>query len=91
MNSSRSQRHYTTKGDPSLHARHIARTWQIDKSVSEDINRLATELECYPSDLVNMLLQRGVDALQNGEWTITRTPYKYTLHWGIDPSNQNQT
>lgn len=67
-----------------------ARTWQIDRSVSEDVNRLADELECYPSDLVNMLLQRGLDALAAGQWAIERKPIKYSLQWGIDPSNRNQ-
>lgn len=68
-----------------------ARTWQIDRGVSEDINRLAAELECFPSDLVNMLLSRAIDAIETGQWVVQRKPVKYSLHWGQDPSSVTQT
>lgn len=86
----RNQGYYTTNPAPTRKDSH-ARTWQIDRSTSADINRLADELECYPSDLVNFLLQRALSAVESGEWRIDRKPIKYSLHWGIDPSKQNQT
>ena len=62
-----------------------ARTWQIDKKLSEDINALAAQLEVYPSDLVNFLLTSAIVAVETGQWVVQRLPYKYSLHWGIDP------
>lgn len=59
-----------------------ARTWQISRSTSGDVNRLANELECYPSDLVDLLLRRALVNVDRGVWEIERKPYKYTLHWG---------
>lgn len=67
-----------------------ARTWQIDRGVSQAVNTCADELECYPSDLVNFLLQRALSAVESGEWRIDRTPIKYSLHWGQGASNENQ-
>lgn len=72
------------------HKDSVARTWQIDRSTSEEINRLADQLECYPSDLVNMLLIRAINAVESGQWSIERRPYKYSLHWGQDSSSENQ-
>lgn len=85
----RNQPNYTTNPAPTRKDSH-ARTWQVDRGVSADINRLADELECYPSDLVNMLLSRAIDAVESGEWPIERKPYKYLLIWGQGASNGNQ-
>ena len=72
---------YTTK--PSHpHKDTCARTWQIDRETSVAVNALADELEVYPSDLVNMLLQRAIDAVESGKWPIEKRPIRYSLHWG---------
>lgn len=81
----RNQGHYITK-TPQVHKDSCARTWQIDRETSTDINRLADQLECFPSDLVNFLLARALSAVENGEWAIERRPYRYTIHWGQDGS-----
>lgn len=85
----RNQGHYITK-TPQVHKDSCARTWQIDRETSTDINRLADQLECFPSDLVNMLLSRAIDAVESGQWPIERKPVKYSLHWGQGASNENQ-
>jgi len=59
-----------------------ARTWRVATSTSERINKLASTLECYPSDLVDLLLTRALDAVERDQWPIERRPYKFTLHWG---------
>lgn len=83
---------YITKGSYAVMSKEsCARTWQVDRSTSEEINRLADALQVYPSDLVNMLLSRAIDALETGAWSIERKPVKYSLHWGQEGSNQNQT
>lgn len=84
------ERYYTTKPNHP-HKDSTARTWQVDRSTSDDINRLAAELECYPSDLVNMLLARAIKALESGQWSIDRLPIKYLLIWGQEASSQTQT
>lgn len=85
----RNQPNYTTNPAPTRKDT-CARTWQIDRETSAAINALADELECFPSDLVNMLLSRAIDAVESEQWPIERRPYKYTLHWGQGASNGNQ-
>lgn len=84
------ERYYTTKPNHP-HKDSTARTWQVDRSTSEEINRLADALQVFPSDLVNMLLQRAINALESGQWSIERKPIKYLLTWGQEGSKQNQT
>ena len=89
MDRNQERYHYTTK-TPQVYKDSTARTWQIDRATSEAINALASGLETWPSDLVNMLLQRGLDALGSGQWSIERRPIKYLLTWGQEESNGNQ-
>lgn len=90
MNRNQDPGHYTTKTkQPAKDS--TARTWQVDRETSTNINALADELECYPSDLVNFLLQRALSAVESGEWPIEKRPIRYSLHWGQVGSSGNQT
>lgn len=77
----RNRPQYTTNPAPTRKDTQ-ARTWQGDRQTSEAVNRLADELQCYPSDLVNMMLTRSLEAIESGEWPIEKRPIRYSLHWG---------
>lgn len=64
------------------HLDDCARTWRVSTDTARRLKEMATELECYDSVLVDMLLQRALSAVAAGQWVITRKPYKFTLHWG---------
>ena len=59
----------------------VQRTWNVDRATAERLNVLAAEMECFPSDLVNLLLQRGLAAIESGEWPLQRVPVKYEVKW----------
>ena len=59
----------------------VQRTWNVDRATAERLNVLAAELECFPSDLVDLLLQRGLAAIESGEWPLQRVPVKYEVKW----------
>ena len=63
----------------------VTRTWSIERSTAEKINDLATELECFPSDLVDLLLTRGLAAIESGEWPLQRVPVKFRIDWASRP------
>ena len=59
----------------------VQRTWNVDRATAERLNDLAAEMECFPSDLVDLLLQRGLAAIESGEWPLQRVPVKYEVKW----------
>ena len=59
----------------------VQRTWNVDRATAERLNDLAAEMQCFPSDLVNLLLQRGLAAIESGEWPLQRVPVKYEVKW----------
>ena len=61
------------------------RTWVVSTVVAEKVNVLAAEMQCFPSDLVNLLLQRGLAAIESGEWPLQRVPVKFRIDWASRP------
>ena len=59
----------------------VQRTWNVDRATAERLNDLAAEMECFPSDLVDLLLTRGLAAIESGEWPLQRVPVKYEVKW----------
>ena len=59
----------------------VQRTWNVDRATAERLNVLAAEMECFPSDLVDLLLTSGLAAIESGEWPLQRVPVKYEVKW----------
>ena len=59
----------------------VQRTWNVDRATAERLNVLSAEMQCFPSDLVNLLLQRGLAAIESGEWPLQRVPVKFRIDW----------
>ena len=63
------------------HLDDCARTWRVSTDTASRLKEMATDLECYDSVLVDMLLQRALTAVAAGQWVITRKPVKYVISW----------
>lgn len=59
----------------------IPRTYQMSKETIERIQHNAQQLECYPSVLVDLLLKRALDELEQGSWKLKREPIIYRIDW----------
>ena len=59
----------------------VARTYQIEKQTIERIAEYANQVNCYPSDLVCLLLERGLNELESGKWQLKREVVKYRIQW----------
>ena len=57
------------------------RTWVVSTVVAEKVNDLAGQMETFPSTLVDLLLTRGLAAIESGEWPLQRVPVKYEVKW----------
>ena len=60
---------------------HTVRTWTVSVATAERIKQLAAETEAWDSHLVDMILQRGLDAIESGEWSLRRVPVKFEICW----------
>jgi hypothetical protein len=52
--------------------------------LSEDLRRLdalAARLECFPGPVVQMILSRGLDEIEAGNWQVKRTPVMFRPVW----------
>lgn len=61
--------------------RHTQRTWSITERTAARVNALADENEVWPSALVEMILARGLDAIEAGEWPLRKVPVKFVVRW----------
>ena len=59
----------------------ITRTYRLDASTVERIERLCNEQQAYPSPLINMLLQRALDEIEAGRWAFGKVPVKFKIKW----------
>ena len=60
---------------------HTVRTWTVTERTAERIKALATETEAWDSHLVEMILARGLDAIDSGQWPLKRVPVKFEIKW----------
>ena len=54
-----------------------ARTYQFDTAVITEIERLASVLEVWPSDLVYICMVRALAEVASGRWKIGRKAVKF--------------
>lgn len=59
----------------------ITRTYRLRRATVERLEQLAKQQEAWPSPLLDLLLQRAIDAVESGEWPLNRTPTRYKHHW----------
>ena len=59
----------------------VTRTYRYDRSALAEIDRLADELEVWPSDLVNLLLTRALAEVQAGRWPLRKQAVKFVPSW----------
>jgi len=59
----------------------VVRTYRLSKSTLERLEALAEQQAAWPSPLVDLLLQRALDEIEVGCWTLQRTPTRYEHHW----------
>lgn len=60
---------------------HCVRTWTVTERTAERIKQLAAESECWDSHLVEMILRRGLDAIESGQWPLRKVPVKFEIRW----------
>ena len=60
---------------------HCVRTWSVTEATAARIKQLALEIECWDSHLVEMILQRGLDAIEAGQWPLRKVPVKFEIKW----------
>ncbi|MCB0143200.1 MAG: hypothetical protein KDE50_25095 [Caldilineaceae bacterium] len=59
----------------------ITRTYRLDASTVERIERLCNELQAFPSPLIDMILQRALDEVEAGRWAFGQVPVKFKIKW----------
>lgn len=59
----------------------IARTYQLNRETVEQIDKLAAQLQCHQSPLIDMLLQRALEQVESGKWVARKEPIKYVVKW----------
>lgn len=59
----------------------VTRTYRLEQKTVEKIDRLATQLQCHQSPLIDMLLQRALEQVEAGNWVARQEPIKYVVKW----------
>ncbi len=59
-----------------------ARTFQLRMDTCRRIDEQSRLYELYGSELVDLILRRGLEAMENGTWILKRKPIKYKGEWG---------
>jgi hypothetical protein len=52
----------------------IARTWRIRQGIARRVKAVARAEGVYDSDVVNFVLHRGLQAIEDGEWRMPTRP-----------------
>lgn len=59
----------------------ITRTYSFKTETVERIALHAKRIGCYPGPLVELLLNRAIDEVESGGWTIGRKPVVFEVGW----------
>lgn len=57
------------------------RTYQLSPAIVERIGAMADSLNVWPSTLVNILLERGLEEVDEGRWQLGAEPAAYRAVW----------
>ena len=58
-----------------------ARTYRLRTQTIERVDAQTKRLECWQSDLVDLLLERALGELESGNWELQKRPIAYELSW----------
>lgn len=59
-----------------------ARTYRLKPETVRRLSNQIDTLGCWPSDLVDLLLQRALTEVEEGRWTMDRQPAIFEIAWG---------
>ncbi len=63
-----------------------ARTYRLRQTTIKNIETHAERLECWQSDLVDLILERGLEEIAMGRWAFNQMPVKFELGWSDSES-----
>lgn len=58
-----------------------ARTYRLQPTTIERVDRQTAALGCRQSDLVDLLLQRALEQVESGIWPMDRTATAFDVAW----------
>lgn len=57
------------------------RTFQLKQDTSRRIDEQCQKYDMWGSNLVDLILQRGLTEMEEGRWKLKRRPIKYKAEW----------